>query len=284
MKKWIFLLLATINFLYAIEKGVNFKEFGGYFNDELKELILINKDTNISNIIFWDKKIIKDSNNRIWKKLEPLKVASSFANKNSVISIAPKRDNALISGKIDGHFIDAKAVFKDGVYIAGNLKIIALKDKIFMSKMEFKKIDNSFLITKNSVGRICKNSHSQDLIKEFGTNNLKRITQIKQQSAYYVLSLNERLFAYEIYNNKITKLNILSPKFKTIEGIGLNSSFKDIKNSLKIDDFSVHKNKISLKIDSYNMVLHLLSDIKNEPKSLEDIDENAKVKQILISW
>ncbi|QCD45286.1 hypothetical protein [Campylobacter mucosalis] len=284
MKKWIFLLLATINFLYAIEKSVNFKGFGSYFNDELKELILIDKDTNTSNIIFWDNKILKDSNNRIWKKLEPLKVASSFVNKNSVISIAPERDNALISGKIDGHFIDAKAVFKDGVYIAGNLKIIALKDKIFISKMEFKKIDNSFLITKNSVGRICKNSHSQDLIKEFGTNNLKRITQIKQQSAYYALSLDERLFAYEIYNNKITKLNILSPKFKTIEGIGLNSSFKDIKNSLKIDDFSVHKNKISLKIDSYNMVLHLLSDIKNEPKSLEDIDENAKVKQILISW
>lgn len=292
-------------------KSYKFKNFGGYFNEDSKSLLILKDDGNFELLSFENKtkdagnfsvsdmeilahelrltptdriNVLKDSKGRAWIKNHPLKELSAYANDKFLFALAPDQSSALLSSQ--GMQCDGALKFHDGFYDLNGAKIVATQAKIFIEKgacnasdIELKRADATWLIAPNSLGLISSFSNNVQIIKEFGARNIKRDERAKNLSVYYVYYGTERLFSYLLQNNKVTKINILSKNYKTAHGIGLKSTYAELTNLYKISDQSFSDDEISVKVKSLNAIF------KFERKFDESgISKDAKVTKILLLW
>lgn len=163
-----------------------------------------------------------------------------------------------------------------------------------------KEVDKTFLITKNSIGELNKTSLARDLeviyendsiVKDTtyinASNNSKKV-KVFENGGKLLLTMTPNSDSIPTIEN----IRIEDSRFVTDKGVGLNSTFKDIK-----DNYSIRK-----VITSMNNVVLLLSDsdiyftISKEelPSSLRyassvnieavQIPDDAKIKYMMVGW
>jgi hypothetical protein len=163
-----------------------------------------------------------------------------------------------------------------------------------------KEVDKTFLITKDSIGKLDKISLARDLEIIYendsivtdttyinASNNSKKM-KIFEKGGKLLLTLTPNSDSIPTIEN----IRIEDPRFVTAEGVGLKSVFKDIK-----DHYTIRK-----VITSMNNVVILLNDsdiyftISKEelPSSLRyassvnieavQIPDDAKIKYMMVGW
>ena len=184
------------------------------------------------------------------------------------------------------YLLDEKGIALSIHKINGDLFIIA-NDKICKSAHisgHYKKSKSyKNIFGKGFFSEITSDSANRDVIKAYGSKNIKR-DNTKKENSYIVTSKNERIFEYTLLNGIITSIDIYSKEFKTPENISLKSNFKDIKNALVISKFQSDTNNIWLKIDSRDMLIKLKNPLGKSVTNLNEIPEETQVEQITLMW
>ena len=234
-----------------------------------------------------------------------------FKNEKSFQSviITPFKDGARLdaySSLKDGEppcSLDGTLSYKDGIFYLKNenglaLSVHKIHDNIFI-KNEGKNICKrgyiagkysqktslKWLFGKHFLGVLTDDMKSSDIIKIFGSKNIKRDANLKDENSYIVFdSAKNGLFKYTLLNGIITQIELLTPKFKTPEGISIGSNFGEIKNALKIENFTNQNGKISLKIPTHDIVIKLKTTKNIAIKGLSDIPDDTKIDKILLIW
>lgn len=293
-------------------KSYKFKNFGYFFDDKNMQLLNLKDDDTFEildlkrgttdNGIFEVKNLkiiiknkeftllndtLTDKHTNLFIKLKKIIQTQSFKNQKNTIIITPFENKAkifVISN--DMNILDNTLKYMDGVYKFDKYKLIISQEKMFILggnlAGEYNKTDTRWLIGKNSLGLISRFSHHWDIVKIFGSKNIKRNKNITNKSVYDVFSNDEKIFSYTTINNKITKIDILSKRYKTPNNIGINTSFLELKNTIKIDDFYIDKGKILLKAASLNTIFTISN--KNNAKNKNEISPNETIKHITIDW
>lgn len=163
-----------------------------------------------------------------------------------------------------------------------------------------KERDTTFLITQNKVGKLERGSLARDVELIFAADSVAKDTtmlnfankaqriRILEKSGQLLLTLTPSSDSIPIIEN----VRVEDPRFLTEKGVGIQSTFKDIKE----------KHKIKKIITSMNNILVLLKDsnayftISKEelPSSLRyassvnieavQIPDKAKIKYMMIGW
>ncbi len=161
-------------------------------------------------------------------------------------------------------------------------------------------IDATYLITKNSVGKLEKGSLARDLEVIFDQDSIVKdtvkllqgfgATKIKvfEKSGNHLLTLTPSSDSIPTIEN----INFFDPRFQTENGIGINSTFKDIKSKHTIKKIQTSLNNVIIFIK--NSDVYFTIDKKELPASLQyassvnieavQIPDAAKIKYMMIGW
>lgn len=166
--------------------------------------------------------------------------------------------------------------------------------------IQCKKQDNTFLITNTSIGKLKKITAVTEIEKTFiqdsvirDTNTIKLISSTKKIEVYekggkHLLSLTPNLDSIP----KIRNIRVHDPRYKTTKGIGINSTFKDIRDNYTIKKISTSLNNIIVFLKEED--IYITIDKKELPESLRyatntsieevQIPDTAKIKYFMIGW
>ena len=160
--------------------------------------------------------------------------------------------------------------------------------------------DPNFLITNSQVGKLVRNSTVTDLERLFASDSIVRDTlqptlvpnsktiKIYEKGGLQLLKLTANSDSI----SKIGIIQVLDPRFRTEEGIGLQSTFKEIKDRYVIKKIVTSLNNVIIFIE--NSDVYFTIDKKELPASLRydtsiDIEEvqipdDSKIKYMMIGW
>lgn len=163
-----------------------------------------------------------------------------------------------------------------------------------------KEIDTSFLITNTSVGQLDKISLIRDLDVIFYQDSIVKDTmklasglgarsiKIYEKGGNHLLTLTPNTDSIP----KIQNVRINDPRFKTEKGIGLNSTFKDIKEKYTIKKIVTAINNIVIFVKDSD--IYFTIDKSQLPESLRyvsspnidavQVPDNAKIKYLMVGW
>ncbi|NJB72687.1 hypothetical protein GGR42_003178 [Saonia flava] len=162
-----------------------------------------------------------------------------------------------------------------------------------------KEKDTTFLITQESVGKINKTSLVSDLETIYALDSI-----IKDTTSISIGTLVDKIQVYEkggkhlltLTPNKdsvptIENIRVYDPRFVTENGIGLNSTFKDIKDKYTIQKIIVSINNLVILIK--DSPVYFTIDKQELPSSLRygvsnieavQIPDEATIKYLMIGW
>ncbi|MFK5973783.1 MAG: hypothetical protein QM485_10940 [Flavobacteriaceae bacterium] len=163
-----------------------------------------------------------------------------------------------------------------------------------------KEVDTSFLITKNRVGKLDRISlardleviYAQDSVKKdtivlYLANNSKKI-KIFEKGGKHLLTLTPSSDSIPTIEN----IRIEDTRFVTEKGIGLSSTFKDIKDNYAIRKIITSMNNVVILLKDSD--IYFTIDKKELPSNLRyasnknieavQIPDEAKIKYLMISW
>lgn len=163
-----------------------------------------------------------------------------------------------------------------------------------------KEVDVTFLITKNSVGKLDKISLTRDLeviyandsiVKDTAVvnlaNNSKKV-RIFEKGGKHLLTLTPSSDSIPTVEN----VRIEDPRFLTESGVGLKSTFKDIKKNYTIRKVITSMNNVVILLKDSDVYFTI--DKKELPSSLRytssrnieavQIPDNARIKYMMIGW
>ncbi|WP_148821297.1 copper resistance protein NlpE [Campylobacter concisus] len=229
-----------------------------------------NKDSFLDIVIVPSKNGAKISFYSSLKNGSPLcEFSSELFYDKGIFYLLDEKGIALSIHKINGDlFIIANDKICKGAHIGGHYK----KSKGYKN-----------IFGKGFFSEITSDSANRDVIKIYGSKNIKR-DNTKKENSYIVTNKNERIFEYTLLNGIITSIEIYSNEFKTPENISLKSNFKDIKNALIISKFQSDTNNIWLKIESHDMLIKLKNPLGKSVANLNEIPEETQVEQITLMW
>lgn len=161
-------------------------------------------------------------------------------------------------------------------------------------------VDTTFLITNNSVGKLDKISLARDLeiiyaqdsvVKDTAVinmaNNSKKV-RIYEKGGKHLLTLTPSSDSIPTIEN----VKIEDSRFVTDKGIGLNSTFKDIKDNYAIRKIITSMNNVVILLKDSDMYFTI--DKKELPSSLQygasrnieavQIPDEAKIKYLMVGW
>lgn len=168
-----------------------------------------------------------------------------------------------------------------------NIVVLLVVICIFMVLQSFKMIDNhqnvaktsidsTFLITDGRVGKLEINMDVAKLKSIFPEDRL----QVKKSSSgddeyavYNILEPDSKALAFEVESLcadicLVSRINIVSPKYKTVAGIGVGSSFAEIKKNYSMksivggeDDFFM------IYVKDFGDIAFLVKSAGKKPKS-----------------
>lgn len=163
-----------------------------------------------------------------------------------------------------------------------------------------KEKDTTFLITKNSIGKLNKISLARDLEVIYEQDSIVKDTarllsgygakkiKIFEKEGEHLLTLTPTSDSIPTIEN----IRIYDPRFKTEKGISINSTFKDIKKEYTVSKIlnSLHNIVIILKNSDIYFTIdkdELPSSIRyNSSLTIEavQVPDKAKVKYMMIGW
>ena len=160
--------------------------------------------------------------------------------------------------------------------------------------------DTTFLITNTSVGKLDKISLVRDLGVIYDQDSVVRDTlklslglgtrniNIYEKGGSHLLTLTPSTDSIP----KIQNVRVNDPRFKTDKGIGLNSTFKDIKEKYTIQKIVTSINNIVIFVKDSDVYFTI--DKSELPDSLRyvsspnidavQVPENAKIKYLMVGW
>jgi hypothetical protein len=163
-----------------------------------------------------------------------------------------------------------------------------------------KEKDTKFLITNNSVGQLEKISLIRDLEVIFYQDSIVKDTmklttglgarsiKIYEKGGNHLLTLTPSSDSIP----KIQNVRINDPRFKTEKGIGLQSTFKDIKEKYTIQKIVTAINNIVIFVKDSD--IYFTIDKSQLPESLRyvsspnidavQVPDNAKIKYLMVGW
>ena len=163
-----------------------------------------------------------------------------------------------------------------------------------------KEKDTKFLITNNSVGQLEKVSLIRDLEVIFYQDSIVKDTmkltsglgarsiKIYEKGGNHLLTLTPSSDSIP----KIQNVRINDPRFKTEKGIGLQSTFKDIKEKYTIQKIVTAINNIVIFVKDSD--IYFTIDKSQLPESLRyvsspnidavQVPDNAKIKYLMVGW
>ena len=158
--------------------------------------------------------------------------------------------------------------------------------------------DPSFLITNSQVGKLMRTSNVSDLEHIFINDSIVRDTlQPTLASNSKTIKIYERggqqLLTLTTSSDSIQKIGIirvLDPRFRTEEGIGLLSTFKEIKDKYVIKKIVTSLNNVIIFIE--NSDVYFTIDKEELPASLRydtsiniedvEIQDNSKINYLMV--
>jgi len=167
--------------------------------------------------------------------------------------------------------------------------------------IQCKEKDTTFLITKDSIGKLLKSTDSKDLGNIFtedsivkDTHQIKLLSSIKKIEIYekggvHLLSLTPRI---NDSSATIKNIRVYDSRYVTDKGISINSTFKDIKDNYSIKKILNSLNNVVIFLKENDMYFTI--DKKELPANLRyssstnieavQIPDTAKIKYFMIGW
>lgn len=160
--------------------------------------------------------------------------------------------------------------------------------------------DIVFLITKDSIGKLDRTTKVDDLGTIYALDSLVRDTsKIKLGSSTKKVKIYEKggkhlltLTPTSDSIPKIENIRVYDPRFVTEKGVGLNSTFKDIKDNYGIRKIITSLNNVVVFLKENDMYFTI--DKQELPSSLRyassanieavQIPDAAKIKYLMIGW
>ena len=163
-----------------------------------------------------------------------------------------------------------------------------------------KERDPYFLITSDQAGLLPRNISVEEAEKLFQADSIVKDTfQLSVGVGNDKLKVYERggkhLLTLTPGNDSVQKIQhvlIADPRFTTLEGIGLQSTFKDIKQQYEIDKILTSLNNVVVllkdsdiyfTIDKQELPAHLRY-TKTRDIELVEIPDQAKLKYFMVGW
>jgi len=169
---------------------------------------------------------------------------------------------------------------------------------IFM--VQCKKENTKFLITKDSIGKLSRNtlvSELQtailhvDILNDADTlkigNNSQQI-KIYEKGGVHLLTLTPNRESIQ----KIKNIRVFDTRFETAKGVGLKSTFKDIRDNYQIRKIVTSQKNVVIFLKDND--IYFTIDKQELPSSLRygastnieavQIPDDAKVKYMMIGW
>ncbi len=163
-----------------------------------------------------------------------------------------------------------------------------------------KEIDKTFLITKESIGKLDKVSLVRDLeiiyandsiVKDTTyinlANNSKKV-KVFEKGGKHLLTLTPNSDSIPTIEN----IRIEDPRFVTEQGVGLKSTFKDIKEHYTIRKVITSMNNVVILLDDSDIYFTISKE--QLPSSLRyassvnieavQIPDDAKIKYMMVGW
>ncbi len=160
--------------------------------------------------------------------------------------------------------------------------------------------DATFLITNDSVGKLKRSDLAKDIPEIYAQDSVVTDTslikigdatkkiQIYEKGGKHLLTLNPSADSIP----KIGNLRIYDPRFVTDKGVGLNSTFKDIKTHYSIKKIVTSRNNVVVFIKNSDMYFTISKE--ELPASLRyaastnieavQIPDKAKIKYLMVGW
>lgn len=166
--------------------------------------------------------------------------------------------------------------------------------------IQCEKADKEFLITKDSVGLVTRTTKVSDLetlyVKDSVVldTNVSKLTskqekiQVFKSGGVHLLTLTPNTDSIPTIEN----IRIYDPRFMSEKGVGLESTFKDIKDNYTIDKIVTSMNNVVIFLSDSDMYITI--DKEELPESLRyasagnieavQIPDVAKIKYIMVGW
>ncbi|EAR02067.1 hypothetical protein [Maribacter sp. HTCC2170] len=163
-----------------------------------------------------------------------------------------------------------------------------------------KEKDTTFLITNNSVGKLDKISLVRDLEVIYDQDSIVKDTMklalgfgarsinVYEKSGSHLLTLTPSTDSIP----KVQNVRINDSRFKTEKGVGLNSTFKDIKEKYSIKKIITSINNIVIFVKDSDVYFTI--DKSELPASLRyvsspsidavQVPDEAKIKYLMVGW
>lgn len=162
-----------------------------------------------------------------------------------------------------------------------------------------KEKDTTFLITNDSIGKLKKISLARDLELIFADDSIVKDTfNSKKRFAYQKVNVFEKggkhLLTITPSNDSIPiieNIRIFDPRFTTETGIGLNSTFKDIRDNYKIKKIVTTLKSVVVFVKESDLYFtidkeELPANLRYSNSDIEEVQipDDAKVKYLMIGW
>ncbi|WP_136464990.1 hypothetical protein [Flagellimonas onchidii] len=155
--------------------------------------------------------------------------------------------------------------------------------------------DTSFLITESSVGPLLNSSAVEDLEKVFINDSIVRDSVDPKKGKIHVYRKNgTHLLTVTPGSDSIPTIEnvrILDSRYKTDNGISLNSTFEDIQNNYTIKKIVTTLNSIVIFPKESNLYFtldkeELPSNLRYTSSKIEavQIPSTAKIKYLMLGW
>lgn len=161
------------------------------------------------------------------------------------------------------------------------------------------KKDDRYIITKDRIGKLTKDTQVSELDSIFKNDSIvnkepsgefssRNEIYIYKKGGEEMLRLKPKAAFEE--SSKISRIRVMDTIFKTEEGIGLNSNFKDIKKHYEISRVENTLRNGMVFIDELNFYGDVDKKDIDEPTDMEaeikpaQIKDNAKMKRLWIEW
>lgn len=159
--------------------------------------------------------------------------------------------------------------------------------------------DTTFSITENSIGPLLETTPVSDLETAFANDSIVRDTtdlkvgskakkiKVFEQGGRHLLTLTPNADSIP----KIENVRIFDPRYSTESGIGLNSTFKDIRRNYSIKKIVTTLNSVVIFPRESNLYFtidkeELPSNLRYTTTQIEavQIPNEAKIKYLMLGW
>jgi len=162
-----------------------------------------------------------------------------------------------------------------------------------------KEVDTSFQITKDHLGPLSKSTRIAQIDSIFANDSIVRSgTVLKEETASEKIEIFEKggahLLSISPTNDSvpmIENIRVYDPRYSTVEGVNVLSTFKDLKDKLVIKKVITSMNNVVILLKDSDLYFtiskeELPSELRfnNSDIDIVQIPDKANIKYMMIGW